>query len=66
MRGFCSITGIAFSSQLAIATLQIAENFRSYVEVLLFAIVKMQIQKLFGVFTADITLCSDFLSAWLR
>jgi len=41
MRGSRSITGITFSSQLAIATSQIAENLLNYVEALSFAIVKM-------------------------
>ena len=66
MPGFRSITGIIFSSQLAIATFQIAENFPTYVEVLSFAIVKMQIQKLFGVFADDSTLRPDFLPACAR
>jgi len=66
MRGSRSITGITFSSQLAIATSQIAENLLNYVEALSFAIVKMQIQNIFAVFAPDIILRAEILPASVR
>jgi hypothetical protein len=53
-------------SQLAIATLQNTEKLMNYVEGLFFAILKMQIQRLFAVFGVDISVGADILPASVR